>query len=284
MFDNSGRLFLESEVDTMPTDSPLKVISCGHYMLVNRPRNEIWRPKGRQDYQLLYVHAGRAHFQTDGEERLLKEGQMLLYHPFEEQHYWYALEDGLDLFWVHFTGASAAVFLNTYGFGSGRVFDVQCDEAYAKGFDSIIQELQFKRPLFSELCDAYCQELLCRMSRGLKREGAAMVPHTAEVEEAVRLFHTRFHQPFSVEAYAASCNMSACWFTRQFRRQMGVSPQQYLIEIRMGKAKELLTHRANIGEVGALVGYQDPLYFSRMFKKYTGYSPKEYRRQVIQRG
>ena len=67
-------------------------------------------------------------------------------------------------------------------------------------------------------------------------------------------------------------------YTRLFHRQTGLSPQQYLTDIRINKARELLaTTNYNVSEVADLTGYPNPLYFSRIFKKHTGVSPSRYK-------
>ena len=72
--------------------------------------------------------------------------------------------------------------------------------------------------------------------------------------------------------------MSVCWFIRSFKRYTGVTPLQYITTIRINKAKELLKDSGySIQEIGSLVGYDNQLYFSRMFKKQTGCSPSQYR-------
>lgn len=58
---------------------------------------------------------------------------------------------------------------------------------------------------------------------------------------------------------------------------MGLSPMQYLNNQRMEKAKDfLLSNTMTISNIAHLVGFDDPLYFSRVFKKYTGVSPQMY--------
>ena len=62
-----------------------------------------------------------------------------------------------------------------------------------------------------------------------------------------------------------------------------MTPLQYLTRLRIQKAKELLQYLDQIGTVAELVGYSDPLYFSRIFKSRTGVSPTEYRKQIAGR-
>ncbi len=74
--------------------------------------------------------------------------------------------------------------------------------------------------------------------------------------------------------------MSVSWFIRSFRHYMGMTPMQYITSIRINKARELLKNTDySIQEISALSGYENPLYFSRIFHKQTGYSPSRYRRE-----
>jgi AraC-like DNA-binding protein len=82
-----------------------------------------------------------------------------------------------------------------------------------------------------------------------------------------------------VEEYAKMLHMSTCWFIRSFKQYAGMPPGKYITSIRINKAKELLESTDyTVGEVGTIIGYDNPLYFSRIFKKQTGLCPAEYRK------
>ena len=66
---------------------------------------------------------------------------------------------------------------------------------------------------------------------------------------------------------------------RVFKEQTGHSPMDYFIQLKMQHACKLLAFRRDsIGQIGKELGYQDPYYFSRAFRKVIGMSPTEYRR------
>ena len=72
--------------------------------------------------------------------------------------------------------------------------------------------------------------------------------------------------------------MGVCWFIRCFRAYTGYPPRQYLIRLKVNRARELLSYSSyNISEIARLVGYDNPLYFSRVFSQNMGCSPSEYR-------
>ena len=99
------------------------------------------------------------------------------------------------------------------------------------------------------------------------------------MEHAVHFFHENFSADIDISDYAASLHMSTCWFIRSFKQYVGIPPLQYLTSIRINKAKELLESTdCPVSEIGSIIGYENPLYFSRIFKKQTGLSPAAYRK------
>ena len=74
--------------------------------------------------------------------------------------------------------------------------------------------------------------------------------------------------------------MSTSWFIRNFKLYTGSTPLNYILNIRISNAQSLLENtKYNITEIASITGYDNPLYFSRLFKKQTGLSPSEYRKQ-----
>ena len=74
----------DSRIDFKDRKHPLFVGSCGTYRLLTRTKLPTHRPRGRVDFQLLYVAAGKGHFYFGGKEHLVPAGNMVLYRPREE--------------------------------------------------------------------------------------------------------------------------------------------------------------------------------------------------------
>ncbi len=282
MYINSAYLN-HSLVDFMDKSRPLIVGSCGTYRLYTRPRLPTHRPKGRLDFQLLYIASGKAHFYFDKSEQdtVITAGHMVLYRPRELQRYVYYGEDQTEVYWVHFTGNNVKNILRHYGITNDmRVMDTGTSLEYAGIFKQMIQELQRCQTHYPELLTLLILQLLIRIERQIGRDHRRKdVYLDTEMELAMQFFNDNYNTQISVEEYAAR-GMSVSWFIRSFKQYTHATPMQYLVERRMANAQMLLeTTGYNITEIGNLVGYDNPLYFSRVFKKQKGVSPSEYRKQ-----
>jgi AraC-like DNA-binding protein len=100
------------------------------------------------------------------------------------------------------------------------------------------------------------------------------------LDHAVELLHREFQTSLRVTELAARLGFSEGYFFRAFKRRTGCTPVQYLTRLRIEHALKLLRHSSlSVSRVARLVGYRDPLYFSRIFKRLTG-GPPSGRRQT----
>ena len=88
------------------------------------------------------------------------------------------------------------------------------------------------------------------------------------------------HLNFSIDSLASIMHLSHSWLCALFKKEMGMSMQEFLISVRINKASELLVETdLSINEVAYLCGFNDSLYFSSLFKKKTLFSPTQYRKK-----
>lgn len=280
MYANTGYLNLP-EINLTDLTTSLKINSCGVYRLLSLPSMSTIRPSGRSDYQLLYVASGKAWFTFDQAPIEVSEGNLILYRPYICQKYTYYLEDKPQVFWVHFTGHEAEALLEHSGFSQNHILYTGVSSNYQDLFLCMIRELQFPRPYCEELLPLLFRQLLVSIRRQATesvRKGSQM---QKEMERAIHFFNENFSKDIEITDYAKNQHMSTCWFIRSFKQYVGMPPGQYLIAIRMNKAKELLeSTNYTIGEISAIVGYDNPFYFSRIFKKQTGLPPAVYRKNL----
>ena len=251
-------------MDIKDKSSPLIVTSCGTYHLFTRPKLPTWRPRGRLDFQLLYIASGKAHFHFNGKEEIVTAGHMVLYRPKEPQKYEYYGEDQTEVYWVHFTGNDVTNILRYYGFTKEKhVYYCGKGLDYQNHFRLMIQELQ--------MCKEHYE--------AIKKVKGEVV--SEDIDVATLYFNEHYNEEINIEEYAQTHNMSTSWFIRNFKQYTGFTPLQYILSVRIYNAEALLkSNMYNITEVASIVGYDNPLYFSRTFKKLKGISPSEYRNSI----
>ncbi len=101
----------------------------------------------------------------------------------------------------------------------------------------------------------------------------------SRVQTVLGLLCDRFDEPLTLGELAAACSLSASRLSHLFREQVGCAPMQYLEHLRIARAQEsLIATGKPVSEIAFDVGYEDPLYFSRVFRRQVGVSPRAYRR------
>lgn len=104
--------------------------------------------------------------------------------------------------------------------------------------------------------------------------------HSLVQERAQLYIGQRYKEDISMEQTAEYVNLSPHYFSKMFRQHVGETFIDYVTRLRMDEAKRLIAEeRLSLKEICYEVGYKDPNYFSRVFKKSTGITPSEYRQQ-----
>ena len=259
---------------------PLLVCSCGNYRLSGDDRANVQRPTGRPDYQLLYVASGKAEFVIGGKAHQLTAGHMVLFRPDQPQHYRYHGKDRTQMYWVHFTGNQVEDILESSGFSSQDcIVFAGPDPSLHQVFDNMIYELQTRRPKFQAMLELYLRQLFL-LSRRTQPLPATLTPALhQQMEDARRYFAQQYNTPINIRHYAAEQNVSISWFLRCFKQVTGQTPMQYILSTRITNAITLMRDTDwNLTQIAAAVGYDNPLYFSRLFHKQKGMSPSAYRK------
>lgn len=282
MYINAGYLN-NSRKDFKDNSTPLVVGSCGTYRLKTRPKLPTYWQKGRRDYQILYVANGKTHFWFDGKKEIVSAGYMVLYKPEEIQKYVYYLEDNPEVFWIHFTGSDVKNILAYHGISlDEHVFYCGVLPDYKALFRKIIQELQLCRYGYEDYIASLFNDILLLVDRQQHEQKKTTGNVQEQIERAAAYFNENYNTKISIDDYAESLHISTNWFIHNFKQYAGMSPAQYILSLRMVNAQSLLERTTyNIKEISEIVGYENPLYFSRVFKKEIGKSPAQYRKEMI---
>lgn len=148
-------------------------------------------------------------------------------------------------------------------------------ETYFKNMYDIWKE---KKHGYRYLCTAQLHDLLYYLSLAAATQGLGK-PHTdRDIERAANYIHRHFRSStIEVQDLAKMSNMSESNFRKLFKTAYGVSPKQYIMNLQLESASQLLQSRLyTVAEAGERSGFSDTKYFSRVFKQHFGVSPREY--------
>ena len=284
MYLNCGYMH-NSAIDFKDKSKPLIVGSCGTYRLLTTPKLPTYRPRGRLDYQLIYISAGQVYFHFDNKENetVIKAGNMVLFRPKEFQKYEYYGIDKTEVYWVHFTGSDVKNILRKYGIKDDlHYFFVGTSLEYERIYKKMISELQRCQDNYEEMLSILMRQLLICIHRELQKERKISdIYLDNEMDMATQYFTDNYSSDISIEEDASSRGMSISWFIRNFKKFTGITPMHFIVSTRISNAQLLLeTTKYSISEISRSVGYDNPLSFSRLFHKVKGFAPSEYRKSI----
>jgi AraC-like DNA-binding protein len=283
MIHNSGyRWEVDTEAGFNDLENYFSVNCCGYEKYITKDVGT-FREKGRLDYQLIYLVEGTGCFRINGDMTEVTCGNIVLFRPGEVQQYTYQHTNTPELYWIHFTGSGAREYLEKAGLYEESVHYVGIHSELIESFKKIMLELQMKEKLYCESADAATLELLVLLGR--KKHGADVKRHRFiddNIRNLMERMHAEYGRRWSIDDMAGQCALSSNHFMHKFKMQTGFSAVDYIINIRMEKAKDLLLNSSlSIKEISNLVGYENSLYFSRLFCKMEGFSPREYRKKRL---
>lgn len=218
-------------------------------------------PGIRTHWLLHYVVYGFDTFVRNGASHPVKPGDIFVIPPYEETYYEADQKNPWRYIWIGFTAQEAVPppLENPiiHSPQTGTVFEdmLRCGK------------MENGRSAF--LC-AKIWELFSI----LLEEGQ---PSADYVEKALSYINAEYINDITVEQIAAKLGLNRSYFSGIFKERMGISPQKYLINLRLGRAAELLTvYGESPSTAGLSVGYPDIYHFSKIFKRHFGLSPRNY--------
>lgn len=261
--------FCDESVDLM-------VNCCGKQTFLEQDYS-LNRENGRLDYQLIYIYKGAGHFFLDQRWTVLPAGNVVLYRPMEPQQYSYYAKDKPEIYWIHFTGSQCEAALHKYSIENCYIGE---NLSVKLLFQYMITELQLKKLHYETVVLANFSILLTTIRRSVEQT-LRPCENNFTIDRLICELNSKYMQDWSISSMADYCKLSNSYFSHMFKERMGVSPIRYLNHLRIEKAKDfLMTNSMSVATAAQLAGFDDPLYFSRVFKKATGIAPNEFYHSV----
>lgn len=240
-----------------------------------------WGPALRDSYIIHYIHSGYGVFGSGEAIHFLKAGQGFLIPPGTIVHYQANEHEPWTYSWIGFSGLHAKSFMQRANLSSSHlVFDTGQNNSH---FESFYDDLLSARSERSG--DVLSQSILYRLMAELiscseipPLEIKTSLSKEAYINQAIKFMENNYSQKITVLDIATYVGLDRTYLSSLFKAKFGISLQTFLLEYRMSRATELLRNpELSVSDISRSVGYTDPFLFSKMFKKVTGSSPKNYR-------
>lgn len=269
-FDNhSPKTF---RISTEKLESDISVLEIG-YNRVPRGLRQIMK---RNVYILHYITSGKGVFL----DREFDENNSYIVVPDELEIIEADEETPYEAYWIMFQGAATSNILKKCGLANhNSVFKFYRNKQCAEILRKVIFEITPKNN-FEEACimqSAFYQIMSLHM-RDMKENSNSSSLTAQSIMEFIK---QNYHQQLKINELAQKNNYTRNYLYILFKKEYNVSPQEYLLTLRIEKAKLLLldkTKDLSVNEVAFAVGFNDPLYFSRLFHKKTGLSPTKFKK------
>ncbi len=261
----------------VPTDEYMYVNECG-YTEARKNSVDCMRP-ARTDFEIFYATVGDTTFYFSGKEYTLIPGQIAIIKPGEPHHFIVHAQKNAKVYWMHFTGTGAVEFLKRLDLWNEPIYTVGIDSKAEEYFMEIFQESRIREANYEKMCSGLLMQLLTHLSR-LSHSQTRKRDHTRMkiLDNVISSMYTDLRTNYTNSDYAKMCNLSTSHFITVFKERTGSSPFAFRQNVRIEMAKSLLlTTDLSTKEIAQMVGYEDTLYFYRIFHKKSGLTPGDFR-------
>ena len=274
---NERYLMMESDIKSLSFQlesiTKSKYDSDGHSTLHTHPFTE-----------LFYVVDGKGEFNIQGQRFPVKANDFVIINPQVEHTELSSPDEPLEYIVLGINGLSFSnltpVSEGGHPFSFFNLRDEQKD--ILRYLNAMVQEATSQQMSYELVCHNLLEILLIKILRHqhFDLEVGKQSKATKDISFIKHYLETYYHESIQLEDLASMTHLSRFYISHSFKKEIGMSPMEYLIDIRIKESKILLrTTNYSISQVADIVGFTTPTYFSKQFRKSTGISPTDYREQ-----
>ena len=271
---------LKQKVQTNALLNQLYVCSLGYYP--NARGHYTYRKKGLPENFLFYCVDGAGWYQIGDRKQEVGPNQFFILPQNVEHAYGSADDNPWSIYWIHFGGESLSQmnslqavqkhFKPFYIKSSGEIITM-----FSRMYKALELGYSTDNLIFANLCLPHFLSLFIYNS---KHTTVSPNDKLDVVDSAILYMQEHINENISLQDLSSHYNYSASRFSSLFKQKTGYAPIDYFIQMKMQKASQQLDFSSSsVKDIALSMGFDDPYYFSKRFRKIIGLSPKQYRSQ-----
>lgn len=253
---------------------PLYINEVGYFKCDSKfytKRNE------QRDYEIIYTTAGLGQIEYQGIITPLEKGDAFILDCYNLHHYKTVFEHNWDFKWIHFNGISAELYYNNITKNSNAV-KLSSFDSFDFYFNVLLDLPTDQNMSNSFFACEYLVLLLTELFQSSYETAYQYQPYSKEMQAALDYIKVNYRRLIKLDDLCDLVHISKYYFINIFKNYTGSTPNEYIINYRIGKAKKLLrTTEQPIKEICQNVGFNDQSYFIKTFKKLNNITPNKYR-------
>ena len=240
-------------------------------------------PVVRSGYLIHYILSGKGIYKTDGHICQLSEGDAflirpntLIYYEADRYHPW-------TYTWIGFQGIKIEEYLKRTSLLETPYFHYGKDDRVRLCHEKMFEAYNLPENRDLMMNSILYEYLYLLASKFPRKYIPPKEKKITYVEEALRYIESNYSQSVNIQVIADYLNIERTYLYRLFKDITGSSPQEYLLDYRIRRACSLLAEtELPVSDIARSVGYEDALYFSRLFKKYFNTTPSAYAKKIAE--
>lgn len=249
----------------------------------NASHHFLQRKNGSKQFILIYCYKGEGVIRFEDRSIALKPNTYYMIPPGAAHEYYALKENPWSIYWVHFTGAQAVYFYEKFSsLYASEIPAVSLEENRINLFESLIGVMEggYSAPNLEYVNLSLWQLLNSFLYEAFFSNPGKKHSENNTVESAIDYMKNHLDIPLKVNEVAHHFSYSPSHFFTLFKNKTGYSPIHYFNYLKIQKACQYLSFTSmSVKEIGFALGFNDPLYFSRLFKKIMSASPLQYRKE-----
>jgi AraC-like DNA-binding protein len=245
------------------------------------PKYTIFRTAEKADFYVIeYVSEGKGHIEAGGKFREVSAGDVYIVHQ-KTQHLYYADKD--DPFrkkWLNVSGRFLSSVINGFSIDS-PFFVINLGADAEKIFDEIHQKASSTTPADVEELTNFTMKRLLDLFLMIDKKRRTDEDTLSLEEQIVRYIEANICLDINITSLSETFFISSSTLYRIFKKLYGISPKDFILSKKIEFAKRMISMGdANVQMVSSTLNFYDSHHFQRTFKKYTGMTPSEYKKQI----